>query len=230
VAPSEWRHAARLEGGKDALRRRYAGLRGPARGRCSRCARKPGRGADGHAQPHADSDAVPASPCLAPECMKGPPSTLRFEFVPMDPVAFLVLFPIAVEFVWSGSDITVEMEVPADIPVIGQAPSPTPLASATPKPLTTLSTPTAAPTATPVQLPAAGGSLPAPSCANRCWPGTGDAGSHHRACACQTEGIEGGSESGLGPPYLPRFDINANGLMNLSDVVLFGPVFNQACN
>jgi hypothetical protein len=52
-------------------------------------------------------------------CSKGPPTTLRFAFV--HPVRHLNPFGIAVA--WTGSDITTDLEVPADIQVVSPTPA-----------------------------------------------------------------------------------------------------------
>ncbi len=54
-----------------------------------------------------DPGAYPEPPYRQPyECTKGPPTTLRFEFLSRD---FGVL---VAEFVWTGSDVTFDLEVP----------------------------------------------------------------------------------------------------------------------
>jgi hypothetical protein len=64
-----------------------------------------------------------------PECLKGPPTTLKVEFT-------TTLGPLNAEFQWTGPDVTYDLEVP----------SPTPS-----------STPSTAPTGTPAVLPSSGG-------------------------------------------------------------------------
>jgi hypothetical protein len=38
-----------------------------------------------------------------------------------------------------------------------------------------------------------------------------------------------GSSSGGGPPYSPRFDLNANGVINGADILQFNPFFGKRC-
>jgi hypothetical protein len=53
-------------------------------------------------------------------CTKGPPTTLRFEFLSLD------FGPLAAEFLWTGPDTTFDIEVPSATPVstlgLGQLP------------------------------------------------------------------------------------------------------------
>ena len=42
----------------------------------------------------------------------------------------------------------------------------------------------------------------------------------------QSEGVHGSPPN---PAYDVRFDLNASGAVNLSDVVAMGPFFNKAC-
>jgi hypothetical protein len=56
-------------------------------------------------------------PATAIECRKGPPTTLRFEFRSLDTI-------LSTEFVWRGSDIAVDLEVPGpptELPITGGA-------------------------------------------------------------------------------------------------------------
>ncbi|MEX1255840.1 MAG: hypothetical protein WEE64_16035 [Dehalococcoidia bacterium] len=58
------------------------------------------------------------------ECTQGPPTTLRFEFLSE-------FGPLSVEFVWTGGDMTVDLEVPAA--ATATATSPTPIATVLPQ-------------------------------------------------------------------------------------------------
>jgi len=49
-----------------------------------------------------------------PECSKGPPTILRFEFG-----------GLFIEFLWTGGDVTMDIEVPPEVPVFA-TPTPTP--------------------------------------------------------------------------------------------------------
>ena len=55
------------------------------------------------------------------ECSKGPPTTLRFEFLTVT-----VSGVLSAEFVWTGSAVIFDIEVPSEIPIITPTPTPPP--------------------------------------------------------------------------------------------------------
>ena len=67
---------------------------------------------------------------LAKECLKGPPTMVRIEFLPYDPLADRLFDAIGGEAEWTGEDTVVDLEVPLEVPGTSTSPTPGDLPSA----------------------------------------------------------------------------------------------------